>query len=391
MLASPQSRASSRSDEWRLPGMTRRGELAVRPSPCSRRRWGAARPTPPGPAAPAPPPGRHAGGGGGRARRGGGGGGEGGVAGGATGAVLAPAVAARLTIERGRDGRDDIHLHPGGQGVWIARMLRLLGERPAICTPIGGEAGRAFVGLLATWNIHVHGVATTMPTPVDVLDRRGGERQEIARSPMATLDRHEIDELYQHTLEAALTAGTCVVTGPTDERMLPMSFYRRLAADLATTDVQVVGDLHGEALDAFLEGGAMTVLKVSAGDLVSDDRLREGDLGEDVAASAALDLAAQGIGTVVLSRGEEPMLVASEVGLVRVRGPVLEAVDPMGSGDSMTAALAASTRRGLDREAMLRRAWAAGAANVSRHGLGSADPALIDRLADRVTIEEVRT
>jgi fructose-1-phosphate kinase PfkB-like protein len=44
-------------------------------------------------------------------------------------------------------------------------------------------------------------------------------------------------------------------------------------------------------------------------------------------------------------------------------------------------------RRGLGPEESLRLASGAGAANVTRHGLGSASDDLIPRLAERVTVE----
>src|SRR5699024_4524050 len=35
----------------------------------------------------------------------------------------------------------DLHLHPGGQGLWIARMLKALGLDTQLCAPLGGETG----------------------------------------------------------------------------------------------------------------------------------------------------------------------------------------------------------------------------------------------------------
>ncbi len=57
----------------------------------------------------------------------------------------------------------------------------------------------------------------------------------------------------------------------------------------------------------------------------------------------------------------------------------------------MTAALVVQLVRGADVEAALRMACAAGAANVTRHGLGSAPVDLISRLEPLVHIEEVES
>jgi 1-phosphofructokinase len=53
----------------------------------------------------------------------------------------------------------------------------------------------------------------------------------------------------------------------------------------------------------------------------------------------------------------------------------------------MTAGLAAAFSRGLGPEESLQLACGAGAANVTRHGLGSASDDLIPKLAERVKIE----
>ncbi|MGH8945103.1 MAG: PfkB family carbohydrate kinase, partial [Acidimicrobiia bacterium] len=71
----------------------------------------------------------------------------------------------------------------------------------------------------------------------------------------------------------------------------------------------------------------------------------------------------------------------------RVRPPELDPADHRGAGDSMTAGLAAASIRGLPAEETLRLACAAGAANVTRHGLGSAAESLIPGLAERVKVE----
>jgi 1-phosphofructokinase len=54
----------------------------------------------------------------------------------------------------------------------------------------------------------------------------------------------------------------------------------------------------------------------------------------------------------------------------------------------MTAALTTAVARGIGVEDTLRLAWAAGAANVIRRGLGSANPELIETLATRVEVSE---
>jgi 1-phosphofructokinase len=311
---------------------------------------------------------------------------------GGTIAVLAPSISVSITIENGGgDDEDDIHIHAGGQGIWIARMLVHLGYDPRVCAPVGGESGRTLLGLTGEWGIEVEPIETIGETPAYVHDRREGERVELARSRSPRLRRHETDELYQRFLEAALSSPACIITGPEHPHLLPPDLYARLGADLAAAQVPVVADLHGPELDAFLEGGPIAVLKVSVGDLVEDGRL-DTDASDGAGEAALVDtidtLVERGVAAAVVSRGDRPALARYQDRLRRVSGPELAVVDASGSGDSMTAALATSLVEDLEPDRALRRAWAAGAANVTRRGLGSGVPGLIEELAERVTIDD---
>lgn len=67
--------------------------------------------------------------------------------------VFAPSLYLTVTIEE-RDGAHEsgeVHLHPGGQGFWIARMLGELGGNPVLCGPVGGEVGAVLETIVPTW------------------------------------------------------------------------------------------------------------------------------------------------------------------------------------------------------------------------------------------------
>ncbi len=302
--------------------------------------------------------------------------------------VFAPSLLVTVTIEPGADSFDDIHFHMGGQGYWVARMVRELGERPILCAPVGGEAGRVVRGLVGATGLDFTSVAIARPSAAYVHDRREGGRDEIAHSRSPNLDRHEIDDLFARTLQHSLTAGVCVLTGRRVGDELPTDFYRRLSSDLRAVGIRTVGDLHGDELAAFLSGGAMDILKVSVEDLTADGRL-EGDTDDGIW-TAIDELVKEGALAVVVSRGGDGALARFGDTRMRAAPPRLEVVDEAGAGDSMTAALAVALVRGLGPEESLRLACAAGAANVTRHGLGSAPVDLISRLSTLIVLDEVR-
>lgn len=305
-------------------------------------------------------------------------------------AVFAPVLYLTVTVEATSSGADEVHIHPAGQGFWIARMLKHLEERPLLCGPLGGESGRVFRGLLGQFGMDASPVEVTYRSQVIVSDRRSGDRSIIAKSPHISLERHEIDDIYGRLLEKALSSELCLVTGQADE-ILPMDFYRRLGHDLAAGDVRVVADLHGPELEAYLEGGPIEILKVSDEDLEADGLLEPGQDDKESHIGALDKLREAGAKAVVLSRQDKPAIARFGDTWFEARSPELDPADHRGAGDSMTAGLATGLRRGLSDEETLRLACAAGAANVTRHGLGSADSGLIPGLVDKIDVVPLST
>lgn len=302
--------------------------------------------------------------------------------------VFAPSLLVTVTIESGLDEFDEMHFHMGGQGYWVARMVKELGERPILCAPVGGETGQVVRGLVGSTRIDFSPVNVVNSSPGYVHDRREGKRVEVATARSPELDRHETDDLFARTLQHAISAGFCVLTGRREGDTIPADFYRRLAADFGAAGVQTVGDLHGEELEAVLAGGPIDVLKVSDEDLVDDGLLSDVDVPDDDVWKAIDGLVGRGAKAVVVSRGSHGAIASFGERRIRASPPELEVVDSAGAGDSMTAALTVSLIRDSDPVEAMRLASAAGAANVTRHGLGSSPVDLIYRLAPLVDIEE---
>lgn len=300
--------------------------------------------------------------------------------------VLAPVMYLTVTIEVSASGVDEIHIHPGGQGFWIARMLKHLDERPLLCGPVGGEPGKVFLGLMGQFGMDVSPIEIAHRSPVVINDRRSGDRITIAMSPTVALERHEMDDIYGRILDRSLSAGFCVITGQAEE-IFPAAFYRRLGHDLSSGGVRVVADLHGPELFSFLEGGPIEVLKVSHEDLEADGLIEEGASDETAFTGAIGELIRAGAQSVVLSRQHKSTFARFGDTWYEARTPALHPADHRGAGDSMTAGLAAAVRRGLGPEEALRLASAAGAANVTRHGLGSAHAELIPGLTGKVEVD----
>jgi 1-phosphofructokinase len=308
-------------------------------------------------------------------------------------AVLAPAPLLTITIEAAGP-REDVHLHPGGQGVWIARLIANLDIDVVLCATFGGETGEVTQGLLARWGLDLRAVPASGWNGTYIHDRRSGTRVPIAESPGASRSRHEVDELFGATLVAGLEAGLVVLGGPETTGLargqvpdvIPADIYARLARDLRSNGVRVIADLSGTYLDAAASGG-VDVVKVSDEDLLACGHVNNPSL--DALEGAAADLTARGADAVIVTRAERPALVLADGTIWQVEAPTLEAVDPRGAGDSFTAGVTAALAYGADLLDAVRLGSAAGTLNVARRGLGSGNRREIELLARHVTITEV--
>jgi 1-phosphofructokinase len=301
--------------------------------------------------------------------------------------VFAPDPLLTVTVEAGGEG-DEIHLHAGGQGFWVAQMIANLGVEVSLCGPFGGESGRVVRSLIdQDAGIRIRAIDTVGSNGTYVHDRRDGERVTVAETPPEPLGRHELDDLYGAAFLGGLESEVAVLAGPGPWKtpVLPADHYRRLATDLRANGKAVVADLCGEPLVCALAGG-LTLLKISHEELQSDGRLTEG--GEDELTAAMYALHDEGADNVLITRAEQPALALVDGSIVTIRPPVLQVVDHRGAGDSMTAGVAAGLAKGHDMLYALRLGAAAAALNVTRRGLATGDRREIERLADHIELEK---
>jgi 1-phosphofructokinase len=296
--------------------------------------------------------------------------------------ILGPDPLLSITVEA-RAGRDDIHLHAAGQGVWVARMAAELGAYPVLCSLLGGETGAVLESLLDGLPGERRLIPTVASSGSYVTDRRGDERRLVAGALREAPLRHEVDDLVAATCAAALGSDVLVVCNPYPADSLPKEIYDTVVADVRAAGVPVIVDLSSPRLDrAVAHGPALVKL--------NDWELAEyvsGPVDGPRALDAARRLISDGAGAVAVTRAEAPILV------VPADEPPYEIVPPAfpsghreGCGDAMTGAVAAAWARGFGLRDALVLGAAAGAGNFLRHGLGTGRRSTIEELAARVTV-----
>jgi 1-phosphofructokinase len=298
--------------------------------------------------------------------------------------VFGPSPMLSVTVEAvPAEGVDDIHMHAAGQGVWVARMAAELGAEAVLCGYVGGETGTVLRPLLEQLPFGLRLVETAGSSGCYLHDRRSGERRPLAMSPGPSLTRHEVDDLFSVTCAAALDADVLAVCGAFPAEAMPVEIYGNLVADVRANGTPAIVDLSPPRLDSALEGKPELVkindwelARYVSGPVDTPERMR----------SAAERLLEAGAGAVIITRAEEPALVLRGDHALELVPPRFERGAREGCGDSMMGALAACMAAGRGWEETIRVGAAAGAANFLRHGLGSADGAVVSDLARRVEL-----
>jgi 1-phosphofructokinase len=301
-------------------------------------------------------------------------------------AIFAPNPLLTVTLEvEGPKGRQSVHFHAGGQGVWAAATARCMGANPVLCGFIGGESGELLRPLLKQASGgRPRLVHSTASSGCYVTDRRSGRRELLTMALSDPPSRHELDELFSITCAQALATSWLVVTNPFPAEGLPLELYGDLVADARTSGAHTLVDLSSPRLDSALAGRP---------DLV---KLNDWELAEFVCGpvsthelllAAARSLRERGAENVIVTRGELPALVLHGEEAWRLTPPHFEHGFREGCGDAMMGALAAAWARGESFERAVVLGAAAGAANFLRRGIGNASRQVVEELAEAVTLE----
>ncbi len=300
-------------------------------------------------------------------------------------ALFAPNPVLTVTLERENEERESIHFHAGGQGVWVASMVREMGATPVLCGLIGGEPGELLRELvLKAAGPDTHLVEAASASGCYVTDRRSGRREVLSMVLSDPPTRHELDELLSLTCAKALACGWLVVTNPLPDESLPLEVYGQLVADARAGGAKTLVDLSSPRLDSALRGEP-DLVKINDWELAA---FVHGPVSSPAQLLAALQrVRERGARSVIVTRGEEPAVVLHGEEVWQLSPPRFELGFREGCGDAMMGALAGAWARGESFERALVLGGAAGAANFLRRGLGHASRAVVDELAGVVALE----
>lgn len=260
-----------------------------------------------------------------------------------------------------------------GKGVNVARILRQLGARALVTGFAGGDTGRLFLADPAGRYIR-----TAAPTRVCVTIREEttGRVTELVGEAALPAPR-EWRAFYRLFDRLARRADVVVISGALMPGA-PANVYAKLCA--ATTGPVVI-DSQREPLRAALRYRPW-LAKLNAHEL-------ENTLGPTPILPGARRLLELGAQNVLITHGPRAAWLVTPSGAWRIRPPKIQAVNPIGSGDAVTAGLVTAWLRGETLPDAVRFGIACGAANALTPTAGDVDPRAARRLLRQVHCQPV--
>ena len=301
-------------------------------------------------------------------------------------AVFGPSPMLSVTIEARGEGRDDIHCHAAGQGVWLSKMAGELGAYPVLCSLVGGETGDLLAPLLEAMPGELRLVSSGSSSGCFVTDRRSGSREVLAQAYVEAPSRHDADELVSATTAAALEADLLAICNPYPGDAMPIECYGALVANARGAGVRVIADLSSPRIESAAAAGP-DLVKLNDWELAAYVK-GPVDTPERLmgAAGSLRDL---GAANVLVTRAGDPALALLGDEPWELIPPKLEAGSREGCGDTMMGAIAAVLAGGGSLPDALILGAAAGAVNFLHHGLGTGSRREVEELRERVELRRL--
>lgn len=259
--------------------------------------------------------------------------------------------------------------HPGGGGINVSRAIALLGGASRCFVALGGRNGETLADLLRAQGIDilVHKAPGETRSSLSVRDDHRGDQYRFML-PGPAWGPVDVIEAERAIVAAARPGGLVVISGTMPPGVLPQ-MVPDLAGKLKAHGCEVVVDTSGPALHllARAQGPAPDFLRMNQEE--ADDLARRTLDSLDESADFAQSLVRRGVArTVIVARGPEGSVLATEGGRWHARAADVPVRSKVGAGDTFVGAFTWALAEGAELPRCLQRGVAAASAAVMSEG-----------------------
>lgn len=275
----------------------------------------------------------------------------------------------------------------GGKGLNVTRVLKQIGEDVVATGFIGGDFGSYVKKQLTRNDIKNSFVEIENETRNCIAVLHDGKQTEILEQG-PTIQEHEALNFIEH-LEITLNNVDVVVISGSLPKGLASNYYVEIVELCKEFGVAVVLDCSGEALKNVLESQQKpTVIKPNTEELSQLIGKEVTDDTQELKSVLSGQLF-QGIEWIVVSLGAKGAFAKHNDKFYRVRIPKIKVVNPVGSGDSTVAGIAAGLVHALPDAELLKNANVLGMLNAQEEQTGYVNLDNAESLYSQIEVEEV--
>jgi len=280
----------------------------------------------------------------------------------------------------------DVSKTAGGKGLNVTRVLHQLEEEVAATGFIGGSLGDFIRKEISELGIHDCFVEIASATRNCIAVIHEGQQTEILESG-PTITKEEADLFLKKLSSDAEKADLITISGSLP-RGLADNYYNKILEKAFHLNTPVLLDTKGELLVHALENESKPYLikpnQEELADLLNQQLFDETDVIEALKSQQFAD-----VPWIVVTLGVDGALIKHDQSIYKVTIPKVNAINPVGSGDSVIAGFAAGLSRGLADEALIKFGLAMGVLNAMEEKTGYIDANKLEWCKEKIDIEKI--
>ena len=264
---------------------------------------------------------------------------------------------------------------PGGKGIHVANVSTILKEECIVTGFLGGKTGEFIHNKLEEYGINQ-----------DFINIKGDTRECIAIITDDLIQTEILEpgpEVTEEEQNSFIEKYSELLASGSAPRNIPKDVYKKLIEIANSKNKKFLLDTSGDLLREGIVGKPFFIkpnkdeIEFLTGRTIESykDAVRE-----------IKEFHKMGVELVAISLGEEGSVIGYKSKYYKVTVPKINAVNPVGSGDSYVAGAAIGLERGYEIEHVLRLASACGTANALEEETGSVKLDVVQDLLDKVTI-----
>lgn len=279
----------------------------------------------------------------------------------------------------------DVSKTAGGKGLNVSRVIQQLDEKVAASGFLGGSLGQFIRKKISEQGIEDYFVPIEGETRNCIAVIHEGQQTEILESGPKIAEAEAakfLDDFSKYVQKVDI-----VTVSGSLPKGLDNDFYTKLIAIADRYDTPLLLDTKGALLANTLKNKNQPLLIKPNQDELADL------LGEKIVETRMIEALKaavfERVPWVVVTTGATGAFVKHNQTIYHVKTPKVDAINPVGSGDSVIAGFAAGLSRGLEDEALMKYGLAMGVLNAMEAKTGSVNPEQIDWCVNQIRVEKI--